>query len=335
MVGATHSTAAALPSEGVGDDRAVEPSWPSVAAALLTRLGTGAGRSLMALAQAPADAIAAWYLRVVARRAHASLEMPLQLVDAIKPLVDAGMAGKPGPGRVALETLIVESFERLYNHDDDARSDARVRRAIVDQFHRLYYDDPGTWRDTHWLGVNTFKCPLDLWIYQEILHELRPELIIECGTASGGSAAYLASMCDLVGCGRIVSIDIESKPDRPVHPRITYLHGSSVDPDVVAQVRAMVPADGHVLVILDSDHSATHVARELSTYCDMVTVGSFLVVEDSDINGHPVLPDFGPGPMEALDAFLKSNDHYVVDERKQKYHLTFNPRGFLRRISPP
>jgi cephalosporin hydroxylase len=335
MVGATHSTAAALPSEGVRDDRAVKPNWPSVAAALLTRLGTGAGRSLMALAQAPADAIAAWYLRIVARRAHAFHEMPVRLVDAIKPLVDAGAAGKPGPGREALETLIVESFERLYNQDDDPRSAARVRRAIVDQFHRLYYDDPGTWRNTHWLGISTFKCPLDLWIYQEILQELRPQLIVECGTASGGSAAYMASMCDLVGSGRIVTIDIESTPDRPVHPRITYLLGSSVDPDVVAQVRAMLPSEGHVLVILDSDHSAAHVALELSTYCDMVTVGSFLVVEDSDINGHPVLPDFGPGPMEALDAFLKANDQFVVDEAKQKYHLTFNPRGFLRRISPP
>ncbi len=220
---------------------------------------------------------------------------------------------------------------RRARDDAERLPDPRLQRAIVEQFHRLYYYDPGTWRDTHWLGVRTLKCPLDLWIYQEILQELRPELIIECGTMFGGSAAYLASICDLVGSGKIVTIDIETKPDRPVHPRITYVLGSSVDPKIAAQVGAMLPANGHVLVILNSDHTAAHVARELDMYAGFVTVGSYLVVEDSNINNHPVLPDFGPGPMEALEHFLKNNDQFVIDEGKQKYHLTFNPRGFLRR----
>jgi len=212
--------------------------------------------------------------------------------------------------------------------------DPRLQHAIVDQFHRLYYDDPGTWRDTHWLGVPTLKCPLDLWIYQEMLQELRPQLIIECGTAFGGSAAYLASICDLIGSGTIVTIDIESNPERPVHPRIRYVLGSSVDAQIVSQVRGMIPAEGHVLVILDSDHTAAHVTRELALYAEFVTIGSYLVVEDSNINGHPVLPDFGPGPMEAIDSFLRGNSEFVIDTGKQKYHLTFNPRGFLRRIKP-
>jgi cephalosporin hydroxylase len=289
----------------------------------------------VALAQAPADAVATWYLQLLGRRMHASREVPAHLVDAIKPLMAAGVARTSGPQRITLEKLVVESFESLYDHDLDRLPDGRVTQAIVDQFHRLFYHDPGTWRDTHWLGVRTLKCPLDLWIYQEILQELRPQLIVECGTAFGGSAHFLASMCELVGSGKILTIDIESNPERPVHPRITYLLGSSVDPGVFEQVRSMVPADGHVLVILDSDHSAAHVAQELSMYSELVTVGSFLIVEDSNINNHPVLPEFGPGPMEALDAFLRVNDQFVVDEGKQKYHLTFNPRGFLRRISRP
>jgi cephalosporin hydroxylase len=88
-------------------------------------------------------------------------------------------------------------------------------------------------------------------------------------------------------------------------------------------------------VILDSDHHAAHVERELSLYAGMVSVGSYLIVEDTNINNHPVGPHFGPGPMEAASAFLNSNDQFVVDEGRQKYHLTFNPRGFLRRVSPP
>src|SRR5712691_996249 len=99
---------------------------------------------------------------------------------------------------------------------------------IVSAFHRLYYDSaPQTWSNTRWLGVSAQKCPLDLWIYQEILHELRPAVVIECGTASGGSALYLASILALLGTGDVVSIDIEELPDRPVHDRIRYLTGSS------------------------------------------------------------------------------------------------------------
>jgi cephalosporin hydroxylase len=325
----------ALPSEGASDAGSATAPWQSLAGAAVNRLSTRARRSVVAFAQAPADAIAAWYLQFLVRRINASQEDPAHLVDATERLMQAGLARTPGPQKGALEKTVVESFESLYNHDFQRLPDARVRRAIVDQFHRLYYHDTGTWRDTHWLGVRTLKCPLDLWIYQEILQELRPQLIVECGTAFGGSALFLASICDLVGSGKILTIDIESKPERPMHPRITYLLGSSVDPGVFEQVRSMVPADGHVLVLLDSDHSAAHVSQELLMYSDLVTVGSFLVVEDSNINNHPVLPAFGPGPMEALDAFLKVNDQFLVDEGKQKHHLTFNPRGFLRRISRP
>lgn len=214
----------------------------------------------------------------------------------------------------------------------DLRSPS-LEQLIVDQFHRLYYDDPGTWLDTSWLGVTAWKCPLDLWIYQEMLQELRPQLIIECGTAAGGSAYFLASVCDLLGQGQIVTIDVEPMPGRPVHPRITYLQGSSVDPEVVEKVRAMTRTDGHVLVILDSDHHEPHVSREIAAYSHMVTVGSYLVVEDTNVNNHPIYSGYGPGPMEAVEQFLKGNDQFVVDEGKQKHHLTFNPRGYLRRVN--
>ena len=207
---------------------------------------------------------------------------------------------------------------------------------ITEQFHKLYYDSAlygGTWRDTTWMGVKTVKCPLDMWVYQEILHEVRPKTVIECGTAFGGSTLFFASMCDLLGEGRVVSVDIEVRPGRPQHDRITYLTGSSTAPEIVAQVEQMIDPSGPVLVVLDSDHSKDHVLRELELYSGYVTRDSYVVVEDTNVNGHPVDPEFGPGPMEALDAFLETTDDFLIDTAREKFHLTFNPRGYLRKIT--
>lgn len=299
------------------------------------RVLSRARRSATALGQPRADALAAWYLRRLGKRLHATQQgIPHELVAGLRPVLEAGLAERGRDGGPALETLLAESFDGL-KPEPNGQANTAVRDAIVDQFHRLYFNDPGTWQNTRWLGVRALKCPLDLWIYQELLEELRPQLIIETGTADGGSAYFLASMCDLLGAGDIVTIDIESNPARPVHPRVTYIHGSSVDPEVIAQVRARLPISGNVLVILDSDHRAPHVERELSLYAGMVTAGSYLIVEDTCVNNHPIAPDFGPGPMEAVTAFLTGNDQFVVDESRQKFHLTFNPRGYLRRVSPP
>jgi cephalosporin hydroxylase len=206
-----------------------------------------------------------------------------------------------------------------------------LEASIVWAFHRLYYSyGSRTWSNTYWLGTQTQKCPLDLWIYQEILHELRPAAIVETGTASGGSAQFMASVCDLLGKGEIVSIDIEDRP-RPSHPRVTYLTGSSTAPEIVDRAKAFVSGRSPVLVILDSDHSREHVAGELRCYAPLVTSGSYLIVEDTNVNGHPVLADFGPGPMEALHEFIAESDEFEVDPSREKFMLTFNPRGYLRK----
>lgn len=91
--------------------------------------------------------------------------------------------------------------------------------AVVDSFHRLYYDigaQGGTWKRTSWMGVPTSKLPLDMWIYQELMYRVRPELVIECGTYLGGSALYFAHMMDLMEIdGKVVTIDIRSIPNPP------------------------------------------------------------------------------------------------------------------------
>ena len=88
-------------------------------------------------------------------------------------------------------------------------------------------------------------------------------------------------------------------------------------------------------MILDSDHSRDHVLAEMRLYADLVPVGGYLLVQDTNINGHPVHPDFGPGPMEAVEEFLATNDEFEVDRARERMMFTFHPRGYLRRVKPP
>jgi cephalosporin hydroxylase len=185
-------------------------------------------------------------------------------------------------------------------------------------FSRYFYTRADlTWNNTTWLGVPLWKNPLDLWVYQEIIFEVKPALIIETGTWRGGSAFYFASLLDLIGSGKIVTIDHSAGKGRPEHPRIEYVTGSSVSPEAVDLVRARVAdAGGPILIILDSDHRREHVAEELRLLSEFVTPGSYLIVEDTNINGHPVNPFFGPGPMEAVTevAYLLPWKNHLVAE---------------------
>src|SRR5918994_6034842 len=149
------------------------------------------------------------------------------------------------------------------------RAGRRLDRAAVSRAHDVFYASYA-WTNASWLGTQALKNPLDLWVYQEIMAETRPEVIVETGTWRGGTALYLASVCDLLGEGEIVSIDIAPmREDYPQHPRITYLAGrSSTDPEVVEEVGAR--ADGRrTLIILDSDHSQAHVEAELDAYAPL------------------------------------------------------------------
>jgi cephalosporin hydroxylase len=206
--------------------------------------------------------------------------------------------------------------------------------AIIDDFHRLYYDAwlarRGT-KDLSWFGYRTIKTPADMWMYQEIVAETKPEVVVECGTAFGGSSLYFASLLDLLGRGDVVTVDIEARPGQPVHPRIHRIVGSSVDPAVVAEVRRRV-AGRRAMVILDSDHHEPHVSAELRAYHDVVSVGCYLIVEDTNLNGHPAVPDHGPGPMEAVEAFLPTAPEFEVDRERERFMLTLNPSGYLRRV---
>ena len=205
---------------------------------------------------------------------------------------------------------------------------------VVREFHELYYQrwttGSGDTKNLSWFGYHLIKTPLDLWIYQELLVRTRPDMVVQTGTLNGGSALFLAMMQDLLGHGWIISIDIEDRPHRPTHPRLSYITGSSVDQAVVAYVFKQVGA-GRAMVILDSDHRADHVYDELIAYSPLVQLGDYLIVEDTNLNGHPVYRDFGPGPMEAIKKFLAKDDSFCVDTGCEKFLMTLNPGGYLRR----
>lgn len=206
---------------------------------------------------------------------------------------------------------------------------------IVRDFHKLYY---GLWFerrvDTHtlsWFGYEMMKCPLDLWIYQELLVRTRPDFAVETGTWWGGSALYLAMLFDQIGHGQVVTVEVNVKPNLPEHPRIRYIVGSCLDPAVIGQVRDAVGSQ-RAMVILDSHHGTEHVYQELLAYSPLVQTGDYLIVEDTNINGHPVYPEYGPGPTEAIERFLSHSDEFVIDPRCERFLLTMNPKGYLRRV---
>lgn len=205
----------------------------------------------------------------------------------------------------------------------------------VERFAALYHElRDQTLGRTRWLGVSVVKSPADLLILQEIVAETRPNLIIETGVLAGGSTYYLATLFDLVGIdGKVIGVDVDLSAVNPYiadHPRVELIEGSSTDPDVVATLRER--ASGHrVMVDLDSDHRAEHVAGELRALAPLVTPHCYLVVEDTWI-GRTVRFDQGAGPAEALNDWLAEGQPFEIDRWRERLLLTHNSGGYLRRV---
>jgi len=211
---------------------------------------------------------------------------------------------------------------------------AETSELIRTEFHRLWYDST-CWTETSWFGVPIQKNPFDLFQYQELIVEQKPDVVIECGALHGGSTLYFAHLLDHLGRGKVVSVDIKDGWHEAArrHPRVNMVVGDSKSGETLKAVRRLVPRGSGVLVILDSDHAASHVLAEMRAYREFVQVGNYLIVEDTNVNGHPVLETFGPGPYEAVTAFLQETRDFVVDVRpEQKLHFTFAPGGWLRRV---
>ena len=232
-------------------------------------------------------------------------------------------------------TQIRQHFADFHKKDiSRARERGRSEETIRD-FTYEYLAGLG-WAGTAWQGVPLLKCPLDLWIYQELLFQLRPDVIVECGTFLGGSALYLANLCDIQDKGRIHTIDFMEIPGRRVHPRIVYHLGSSTDPEVSRKIESSIGEESVVMVILDSAHGADHVLEEMRVWAPMVSVGSYLVVEDTFLGRTEFWEDHGPGPGAAVERFLETHhEDFAVDRELDKHLLSFNQGGWLKRLLPP
>jgi cephalosporin hydroxylase len=200
-----------------------------------------------------------------------------------------------------------------------------------------------------WYGRPIIQFPDDVLALQELLFRVRPEVVVETGIAHGGSVALSASVLELLGRGKVVAVDIDIRPhnraamDRhPLRHRFELIQGSSVDERVAKEVASRAAGKKPVLVILDSNHTHEHVARELELYSPLVGKDSYLVVldtviEDLDAGSYPDRPwGKGNNPKTAVHEFLKRNDRFEIDkELEDRLFFTVAPDGFLKCVKDP
>jgi len=182
-----------------------------------------------------------------------------------------------------------------------------------------------------YFGIPTLKSPIDSWIYQEILVETKPDVIIEIGNHRGGSTLALAHLCDLLDRGRVIGLDISHKkvPEQvKKHPRITLIEGDACQS--FAQVSKLISKEERVLVIEDSAHTYENTLNVLETYSVLIKPGDYFIVEDS-ICHHGLVVGPNPGPYEAIETFVDIHSDFEIDRGRESFLITWNPKGYLKR----
>jgi cephalosporin hydroxylase len=207
------------------------------------------------------------------------------------------------------------------------------------------YDYPYLWS---WLGVPVIQLPADIMATQEVIWATKPDVIVETGVARGGSVLFLASLLELIGKGKVVGVDIDirahnrdSIETHPMAKRVVLIEGPSTAEDVLAKVRAEIPEGASVMVMLDSDHTRDHVLAELRAYAPLVTVGCYLVVQDTALfyldetrasHRKSQFLHKENDPLTALHAYLSETDRFEPDPAVNgKLILASSPGGYVRR----
>ncbi len=203
-----------------------------------------------------------------------------------------------------------------------------------------------------WMGRPIIQIPEDIIRVQEVIYQVKPDVIIETGVAHGGSLIFYASLCKAMGCGRIIGVDIEIRPHNraaieahELASMITLIEGSSVDPKIVAHVHALIKPHEKVLVILDSNHTYQHVLAELEAYHDLVTPGSYIVATDGSMGILHDVPRGQPhwehdNPTQAAHTFAHHHPNFVIEQPAWPFNeseldnqITHWPDAWLRRIA--
>ena len=182
-----------------------------------------------------------------------------------------------------------------------------------------------------YFGIKTWKQPNDAWIYQEIIFETKPDVIIEIGNAFGGMALCLAHLCHNLNHGRIICLDIchtNISPRAKEHPRLTFIEGDACQN--FKKVKNLISEEEKVLIIEDSSHTYDNTLNILRTYHSLVKPGDYFIVEDG-ICHHGLNVGPNPGPFEAIEKFLSENTDFESDRSREKFVVTWNPKGFLKR----
>jgi cephalosporin hydroxylase len=184
-------------------------------------------------------------------------------------------------------------------------------------------------------GIQMIKNPFDMIIYEELMFEIRPSIIIEIGTSQGGFSLWLADRMKMISQkGRIITMDLNDIGKKNLekfdHKNIIPFVGDCNSPEIIRSVCNLITKDDIVMIIEDSSHTFENTKKTLENYKDLVSVGSYFVIEDGICD----LLDLGisPGPMKAVESWILENTDYEIDRSKEKYILTYNPKGYLRRI---
>lgn len=227
---------------------------------------------------------------------------------------------------------------------------AEAFNAVSKAYLRVGWDTKYVYGFT-WLGRPIIQLPDDMIRLQEVIYRIQPDVIIETGIAHGGSLIYSASLCRMIGKGRVVGVDVEIRPHNrkaveahAMAPLITMIEGSSVAPEIVKQVGDLVKPGESTLIFLDSNHTYQHVLDELEAYASMVSKGSYIVAMDGimqDVVGAPrTSPDWVTNnPQTAVKEFLAKRPEFVLEEPPIPFNeglavdrVTYWPNAYLKRI---
>ena len=239
----------------------------------------------------------------------------------------------------------IEEFRCDCNNEIIAMSkDNQLRERSID-----WMESTAKYKYTYhfsWMGRPIIQYPQDIVAMQEIIWEIKPDIIVETGIAHGGSLVFYASMLELIGHGEVIGIDIDIRKHNrleieahPMFKRITMLEGGSTDSSIISEVKLLCSGKKRIMVVLDSNHTHSHVLEELELYSSLVTPGSYLVVMDTGVEDMPedlyVNRPWGKGnnPKTAVKEFLQSNDRFAIDEAiHSKLLITVAPDGYLKCI---